>query len=155
MVCRFGSICALRETALALFSFDRYSEGMLGKALLIIAVISGVILTIIVNATTPASAGAFGILAVFMFAYLLLLSVLTFVLYAISRLLSLIARTFATRRPVEVISLRKAYYYSTIIALAPIIIISMQSVGGVGVYEFGLIVLLVLIGCVYVTKRTS
>lgn len=127
----------------------------MGKALLVIAIVSGVILTIIVNATTPASAGAFGILAVFMFAYLLLLAILTFVLYAISRLLSLIARTFAARRPVEVMSLRKSYYYSTIIALAPIIIISMQSVGGVGVYEFGLIILLVLIGCVYVTKRTS
>lgn len=128
---------------------------MLGKALIVIAVLSGVILTFIVNMTTPASAGAFGVLAVFVFAYLLLLSIMTFALYAISKLLSLIARTFATRRPVEVMSLRKCYYYSTIIALVPIIIVSMQSVGGIGVYELGLIFLLVLIGCIYVTKRTS
>lgn len=128
---------------------------MLGKVLVTIALLSGFILTIVINTTTPASAGAFGILAVFMLTYLFLVSVLTFMLYVISRLVSLVARTFVTRRPVESLTLRRAYYYSTIIALAPVIIVSMQSIGGVGVYEFGLIILLVLIGCVYVTKRTS
>lgn len=128
---------------------------MLGKILVIIGIISGVILTVILNTTTPATAGAFGILAVFVFAYLLIVSAMTFCLYGISRIIGYLAKTFFASQPIDSLSLHRAYYYSTIIALAPVIIISMQSVGGVGVYELGLILLLVLLGCIYVTKRTS
>jgi len=31
----------------------------------------------------------------------------------------------------------------------------MQSVGGIGVYEAGLVVLFILIGCIYIAKRTA
>lgn len=142
-------------TAMALFSFDRYSGGMIGKILVIIGIASGVILSVIFNTTTPASAGAFGILAVFLLAYLLVMSIMTFTLYGISRIIAYGSKTFILRRPVETLPLQRAYYYATILSLAPIIIISMQSVGGVGVYELFLILLLVSLGCLYVTKRTS
>ena len=128
---------------------------MVGKLLVSMGIISGVFLVILLNTTTPASAGAFGILAVFILAYLFLASVMTFGLYGISRGVAFMCRTFAARRPIETLTVRKAYYYSTIVALAPVIIISMQSVGGVGIYELMLILLLVLLGCVYVTKRTA
>lgn len=141
--------------AMALFSFDRYSEGMVGKLLVSMGIISGVVLVIVLNTTTPASAGAFGILAVFILAYLCTTSLMTFGLYGISRMLAFVSTTFTARRPVESLSIRKSYYYSTIVALAPVIIISMQSVGGVGIYELALILLLVFLGCVYVTKRTA
>jgi hypothetical protein len=140
---------------MALFSFDRYSESMLGRVLVVIAVLSGLALAFILNMTTPAGAGAFGILAVFVLTYLLIISLMTFFLYGLSRVVAYAIKTFATRRPVESLSLRKSYYFSTIIALAPVIIVSMQSVGGIGIYEFCLILLLVFIGCVYVAKRTA
>lgn len=128
---------------------------MLGKILIVAALLSGVALAVILNTTTPASAGAFGILAIFLFAYIFVLSVLTFLIYGISRLVTLIIGIFAVRRPVAAMSLRRAYYYGTVLAVVPVIIISMQSVGGAGPYELLLIGLFVLIGCVYVTKRTS
>lgn len=127
----------------------------MGKILIAVALLSGVALTVILNTTTPASAGAFGILAVFLFAYIFVLSVLTFLIYGISRLVALIVGVFAVRKPVVTMSLRRAYYYATVLAVVPVIIISMQSVGGAGPYELLLIGLFVLIGCVYVTKRTS
>ncbi len=128
---------------------------MLAKLLVCVGITSGVILIVILNTTTPASAGAFGILAVFLCTYLLAASVTTFLVYGASRVVHAIAGVFAARKPVGMLSLRKAYYYSTILAIAPVIIISMQSVGGVGVYELVLIGLLVLIGCIYVTKRVA
>ena len=145
----------LWSAAMALFYFDRYSEDMVGKLLVIIGIASGVILAVILNTTTPATAGAFGILAVFVFTYLVIVSITTFVLYGLSRLYAFLSNMFVVRRPVEVLALQKSYYYATIIALAPVIIIGMLSVGEVGVYESALISLLVLLGCIYVTKRTS
>lgn len=128
---------------------------MLGKILIIAAVLSGVVLTVILNTTTPASAGAFGILAVFLFAYIFVLSVLSFLIYGTFRLVSYIIAMFTGMKPHSVMSLRRAYYYATVLGVIPVMIISMQSVGGVGVYELILIGLFVLVGCIYVTKRTS
>ncbi len=140
---------------MALFYFDRYSEGMLGKLLVIIGIASGLILTVILNTTTPANAGAFGILSVFIFTYLLVVSLMTFTVYGIYKAISVFGAAFGHRAPLEVMRLQRAYYFSTILSLAPVIIISLQSVGGVGIYELGLIFLLVILGCIYVTKRTA
>ena len=140
---------------MALFYFDRYSEDMLGKLLVIIGIASGVILTVILNTTTPATAGAFGILSVFIFTYLLIVSIMTFALYAISRGVVFIGNLAKPNVSGEAMRLQRAYYFATILALAPVIVISLQSVGGVGIYELGLILLLVLLGCIYVTKRTT
>lgn len=128
---------------------------MLGKFLIVAAVVSGVALTIILNTTTPANAGAFGILAVFVFAYIFVLSVLTFLIYGLSRIIVFVMAMFVVRKPTQTVSLRRAYYYSTVLAIVPVIIVSMQSVGGIGPYELGLIGLFVVIGFVYVTKRTT
>jgi hypothetical protein len=57
------------------------------------------------------------------------------------------------RRPMKTLSFRRSYYYSTILAAAPVMLIGLQSVGSVGVYEVILILVFVVIGCVYVTKR--
>lgn len=128
---------------------------MLSKALVVVGVISAVLLIVILNTTTPDSAGATGVLGVFIVGYLLVLSALTFLLFGISKAVTRVTNTITVQKPVESLSLRRAYYYSTVIAFAPVIIVSMQSVGGVGVYELGLIILLVAIGCLYVTKRTT
>ena len=40
-------------------------------------------------------------------------------------------------------------------ALAPVMIIGMQSVGEVGLYELSLVVVFLVIACVYIAKRTQ
>lgn len=112
-------------------------------------------LVILINTTTPASAGPLGILGIFLFAYLLSLGVVTYFIYGISRVVAHLSAAFTVRRPIGAFSLRQSYYYGTVIAAAPIMLIGLQSVGAIGVYEVLLVALFVGIGCLYITKRVS
>ena len=126
---------------------------MFGKILFFIGLVAAGLLFVILNLTVPSQVGAVGILAVFLLAYSIALSSTTFLLWASARLLSRVGRETRWLRAGEALSFRQAYYYATVIALAPVMVISLQSVGGVGVYEIGLILLLVALGCVYVSRR--
>jgi hypothetical protein len=57
------------------------------------------------------------------------------------------------RRPLEVLSLERASYLATILSAAPIILLGLQSVGHIGLYEYTLVILFVLIGCFYIYKK--
>lgn len=126
---------------------------MLQRVIAIITVVSLCLLTLMLVTTTPASAGPFGLLLIFISAYLSCLGLISFFLYGVSRVLVYASAGFTLRRPLQVLSFRRAYYYSTILAAAPVMLIGLQSVGAVGIYEFGLIVLFEIIGCLYITKR--
>ena len=47
----------------------------------------------------------------------------------------------------------KSYYYSTVVALVPVIYVGMQSVGGAGLFEIVLLSLFEVLACFYVYKR--
>lgn len=126
---------------------------MIKRIVIITTLISLCLLIYLLNATTPTEAGPFGILAIFMFAYLSLLGVMTFFLYGLSRVISHLSFVFMTKRPIEAFSMKSSYYYSTIIAFAPILLIALQSVGSNNIYGFFLVVLFVIIGCLYISKR--
>lgn len=124
--------------------------------LLVTAMISSLLLLILLlQFTNPPSAGAFGILAVFILAYVFIVTILSFFMYIASRVIVAASRLITARKPLEVMTLKKSYYFSSVIGLAPVIVVSMQSVGPFSIYEFGLVLLLVAIGCVYVAKRTE
>jgi hypothetical protein len=53
----------------------------------------------------------------------------------------------------QAMSFRRAYYFSTVLAAAPVMLVGLQSVGAIGIYEFILVVVFEVIGCVYITKR--
>lgn len=109
---------------------------------------------LLINGTTPSTVGPLGILAVFLCMYVILVSTLTLILWQGSYILQRVAKGLTVRRPLRVLTLRRAYYFSSVIGLAPVILIAMQSVGRVGFYEVGLVSIFVLIGCVYVAKRS-
>lgn len=113
------------------------------------------ILAVLLQTTKPASAGPLGILVVFILMYVSMLCALTFFMYGISRLIVKVATPVTVRRPLQAISLRQSYYYSSVIALAPVMIIGMQSVGEVGLYDVMLVMIFVVIACVYIAKRTN
>ena len=124
----------------------------------IVSIISSVslcLLFILLNTTTPATAGPFGILIIFIFAYLLSLGVMAFFLYGISCLLSHISKLFVPRRPFESLSFRKSYFFSTILAAIPIMLIGLRSVGEVSFYDYILVTFFAIIGCLYISKRIS
>lgn len=112
------------------------------------------LLVIVLQTTTPATIGPLGILFVFVLMYMSALSVLTFLLFAASKIVSGVASSMMIRRPMQRLSLLRAYYFSSVIALVPVMLIGMQSVGEVGLYDVILIVVFVIISCIYITKRT-
>ena len=50
---------------------------------------------------------------------------------------------------------RKAYYYSTVLAAAPVMLIGLQSVRSIGFYEFALVVIFEIVACVYVGRKMA
>jgi len=105
--------------------------------------------------TTPSQVGAPGILAVFMLIYATILCLLTFLLWIGQRIMYRIGRPLHMFRRSSTLSLKRSYYYASVLALGPVIIISLQAVGGIGLYEIGLVCLFLFLGCVYVSRRIA
>lgn len=136
-------------------NFRWYSVGMLGRILAISLTVAVTLLVIVLQTTTPATIGPLGILFVFILMYVSVLCALTFLLYGASKLLVRLFSSVALKRPLQRLSLGKSYYFSSVIALAPVMLIGMQSVGEVGFYEIVLVILFIAISCVYIAKRTA
>jgi hypothetical protein len=126
---------------------------MLQRVIAIITIVSLCLLTVMLVTTTPASAGPFGLLLIFISAYLTCLGLISFFLYGVSRVIVYASAGFTLRKPLQAISFRRSYYYSTVLAAAPVMLVGLQSVGAIGMYEFLLVILFEVIGCIYITKR--
>jgi hypothetical protein len=126
---------------------------MLQRIIALITIASLGLLGIMLSSTTPATAGAFGLLVIFISAYLACLGLISFFLYGVSRVLVYASAGFTLKKPLRVMPFRRAYYFSTVLAAAPVLLIGLQSVNSVGVYEVLLVMLFVVIGCVYVSRR--
>lgn len=126
---------------------------MLQRVIALITISSLCLLAIMLTSTTPATAGPFGLLLIFISAYLACLGLISFFLYGMSRILVYVSSGFTLRRPMRVMPFRRAYYFSTVLAAAPVLLISLQSVRSVGVYEVLLVIFFVVIGCVYISRR--
>ncbi len=129
--------------------------GMLQRTIAILMFVGLCLLAVLLTATTPASAGPFGVLVIFISAYLVFLGLISFFLYGISGLSAKLSVGLMARRPIERMSVRIAYYYSTVIATIPVMLTGLQSVGSVGPYSLLLVVLFVALGCVYISKRVA
>jgi len=120
-----------------------------------ITVVSLCLLTVLLNATTPVTAGPIGILAIFIFAYISLTGAVAYLLYWMSRIIAYLSSVIISRKPFQTLSFKRSYYYSTIIAAAPIMLVGLQSVSAVGFYEYFLMFVFIIIGCLYVSKRIN
>ncbi len=127
---------------------------MFGKLLFIAGLVSAGLLLLLLNLTTPSNAGAFGIFAIFLLGYVVVMVVTTYCLWFLTKMLVRFSSQVAfLRRTHPAMTLRRSYYYASVIALAPVIIVSLQSVGNIGLYEIVLVILFVALGCLYVAKR--
>lgn len=126
---------------------------MLQRTLIITTLVSLCVLLLLLATTTPATAGPFGLLVIFLTSYLAFLGVISFFLFGAGKLIRLLLSGFRLRKPFEPWSLKRCYYYATVLALAPVMLIGLQSVGGAGIYGYGLVLLFEVIGCIYITKR--
>lgn len=129
---------------------------LLGRIIAMGVLISIVGLVFSLFITRPSDVGAFGILLVFVFMYISILGMLTLLIFCIGKMVVKISTMFVVvGRPITPMTLRRSYYYSSVVALAPVMLIGMQSVGEVGFYDLVLIFIFVVVACIYVSKRIS
>lgn len=128
---------------------------MLGKILSIGSVIAVITLVFLLNQTTPNRAGPLGVLAIFVLTYIVALSALTFTIHGIGRLVARLSASVTVKRPLHAVSLKQSYYYGSMVALAPVMLIGMQSVSGINIYDVLLVGFFVVIGLIYISRRIS
>lgn len=126
---------------------------MIGKIIALSSMVALVAVVFILYLTTPATIGPFGIFILFVLLYVGVVGLFTFVLFLGSRALTKIM-SLITKRIIAPFTLMDAYYFASVIALGPVMIVGMQSVGQVGAYEVVLVGLFTLVGCIYIAKKT-
>jgi hypothetical protein len=112
----------------------------------ILPIVSFVGLIVLLNRTNPLDVGPAGILLVFGLAYVFISSALYLALTLVMMLLAYFVTIRAASR-------RKLYYLSSIVALAPIFLLALNSIGQLEVKDFVLVLALVGFACFYVVKR--
>ncbi|MEI6228599.1 MAG: hypothetical protein WCP11_01060 [Candidatus Saccharibacteria bacterium] len=128
---------------------------MLKKIIPITTITSLCLLIVLLNTINPSVAGPFGILAMFILAYLSSFGLVTFFILIFNRLLIVLFRIVKSRKPFVNLGFRKTYYFAAFIAAAPIMLIGLQSVGATGVYELLLVMGFVCVGCFFVSKKIN
>lgn len=123
---------------------------MLGKVLAISTLCAFVLLSALMQSTTPSSIHPLGILFVFFLIYLLALGVLTFFIYGIRLILK---KARGSKVTSSQMLLRRSYIYASVLSLAPVMLIGISSIGRMGIYEFLLIAAFEVIACFYVAKH--
>lgn len=110
------------------------------------------ILGILLFQTNPSTITPLGILFVFLLFYTSTLGVVTFFLYFGSRILDRLVRP-VSKIKIRILSEREAYLFGSVLAIAPIILLAMQSVEAVGLVDAGLVILFELLACFYIWRR--
>ena len=101
--------------------------------------IAAVILLLMLNFTTPAGIGPFGVLVFFTTFYILMFGIATGIVRIFVKLLD---RKMGN----------KEYLYGVVLAFGPIMLLLLQSMGGLTIWTVGMMVIFVLLGCFLVSK---
>lgn len=115
--------------------------------------IAALLLFVVLSTSTPSHIGPVGVLFVFVLIYILLLGCIMALFQAGSLLGTRLATIIKTRRPVQRMSMTHSYYYASVLALVPVMLLAMQSVGKVDWRQLLLVVIFATIACIYVKKR--
>ncbi len=132
-----------------------YTGIMLGKVLTIIGIISVTLLAYVLLTTTPSQVGVVGVLVVFLSFYIALAVLMTFFIYWFNKLVTQLFFADVANYKNKTLSLKKSYYYGLVLALGPVVLISLQSVGGGSVRSFIMVCVLLILGSIYIAKQTS
>jgi len=126
---------------------------MLPRIIATLSLASLCLLSAMLTFTTPASAGPFGLLVIFICAYLTFIGLISFFLFGMSKLIVSLTAGMTVRKPLTAMPFRRAYYYSAVLAAAPVMIIALQSVRSINIYELFLVIAFEIIACLYVSRR--
>lgn len=106
---------------------------------------------IMINMTTPDEIGPFGVLLFFASVYVSLLGLVYAVLVAAHRLMRAVAAPWSRKAVMRSI---KRYYFASVIALAPVIMLGAQSISSDQLWSVGgLVILFEIIALIYIQRR--
>lgn len=126
---------------------------MLPRLIATISLASLCVLSFMLTFTSPADAGPFGLLVIFISAYLAFVGVISFFLFGMNRFIVMVTAGMTLRKPVTHLTFKRAYYFSTVLAAAPVMLIGLQSVQSISVYEIILVIIFEVVACLYVSRR--
>jgi len=119
----------------------------------LVGVVALIILVGILVATNPTEAGPFGVLAFFVCLYVVIVWITTYAIFNLYNVVLLTTQNKITKRPPQPLRVLRAYYYASVLSLAPLLIIALQSVGGVSIFDIALVMVFVTLGLFYVAKK--
>lgn len=126
---------------------------MIVKLLPVLTIFASCVLAYLFFSTTPDTVGSVGVLVVFLCLYVVLLGLMTSSIFYGARIARFIGSLFGRTVSRPAISYRHAYYYGTVIALLPMMLIGLQASAALSVYSAGLIITFGILGLFYISKR--
>ncbi|HEY1086025.1 MAG TPA: hypothetical protein VGE34_04885 [Candidatus Saccharimonadales bacterium] len=126
---------------------------MLGKILTLSTLAALIVLSFLMQSTSPSEAGPLTILLVFFLLYIIAVGVMSWVIYGASFIVMTLTASLKSNKPLHQLSMIHSYYYASILALAPIMLLAITSVTQIGIYEIGLVIAFVALAIFYVKKR--
>lgn len=127
---------------------------MIVKALLAIASVATVALFFVLQTTSPSTIHPVGLLGVFILLYIIATVIATFLLHSLSGVYASMMNRFSPRAVLRTgLRFSRAYVYATVFAFAPVVLIAMQSVGGVGLIDVVLVAVFILVATFYIWRR--
>lgn len=105
-----------------------------------------VALTVVLNATNPTQSNPSVILCVFLLIYVSVYGLLAAVY-------SFVVSTFRMLRPQAKLYARRGYYILSVIALVPVLLAALNTLGRLDTIEVLLVLALAVLGCFYIDRR--
>lgn len=115
---------------------------MFSRVTTLMALVAFITILVMMNFTTPAGIGPFGVLVFFGLVYMVMFGLAT-----------IVVNMFLSARGQKDKKTKKHDYYAAVLAFGPILLLLVRAVGGLNPLTIGLIVLFVLLGCFLVNKR--
>ena len=129
---------------------------MFAKIITFMTLVATVLLIFVITSYSPSQAGPGGILTVFFLLYVMFVGLFTALIRWSSWIMRQLQRwvKFGRVRASRELSTQKAYYLASVVALAPVMLVGIGSVGSLHWYEVVLVGLFVAIGYFYIEKRS-
>lgn len=126
---------------------------MLRRIVAFVTICSVVGVLAVMQSSTPSSSNPLAILLVFLLLYGLALGVLTFLLYGAKCIISRFYHTNEDKMEDRQAWFARSFRYGSVLALAHIIMLAVQSIGGLSVYEVILIVVFEAVVLFYLYRQ--
>ena len=133
--------------------FRWYYIIMLRRIVAFVTICSVVGVLAVMQSSTPSSSNPLAILLVFLLLYGLALGVLIFLLYGAKCIISRFYHTNEDKMEDRQAWFARSFRYGSVLALAPIIMLAVQSIGGLSVYEVVLIIVFEAVVLFYLYRQ--